>query len=202
MAPNLPTVVFNVPVQCWTVIIRAIQTESEISLSFKQLCLYEGGDYGKVQISVYNEAEDKWSEWHDLAGPFTGDSAGWTRQTLDDELIPYRNEKVRIAFYHTDNNDSYQSSGWYIDHIRITCGGSSLFPHFCDCDLNQDGICDMQDWLLFGEDWGRMDCGTPPSSGYWPNDCECDLNHDGRCDMLDWLRFGEDWGQTDCLICE
>jgi hypothetical protein len=63
----------------------------------------------------------------------------------------------------------------------------------CECDLNHDHNCDMQDWLKFGEDWGRTDC----NSG---NPCECDLNHDGRCDMQDWLLFGEDWGRTDCPI--
>ncbi|MBU2644682.1 hypothetical protein KKI24_08250 [bacterium] len=68
----------------------------------------------------------------------------------------------------------------------------------CECDLNTDGRCDMQDWLLFGSDWGRTDCGTPPGSGDPPNDCDCDLNQDGRCDMQDWLVFGEDWGRTDC----
>ena len=31
----------------------------------------------------------------------------------------------------------------------------------CECDLNDDGKCDMQDWLKFGEDWGRTDCPTP-----------------------------------------
>ena len=72
----------------------------------------------------------------------------------------------------------------------------------CECDLNNDGRCDMQDWLKFGEDWGRTDCGTPPGSGNPPNDCECDLNHDGRCDMQDWLLFGEDWGRTDCPVQE
>jgi hypothetical protein len=30
----------------------------------------------------------------------------------------------------------------------------------CECDLNNDGKCDMLDWLLFGENWGRTDC--PP----------------------------------------
>jgi len=69
-----------------------------------------------------------------------------------------------------------------------------------ECGLNDDGRCDMSDWLLFGEDWGRTDCGTPPGSGDPPNDCECDLNDDGRCDMQDWLLFGEDWGRTDCPI--
>jgi hypothetical protein len=68
----------------------------------------------------------------------------------------------------------------------------------CECDLNDDGKCDMLDQLIFGEDWGRTDCGTPPGSGNPPNDCECDLNKDGKCDMLDQLIFGEDWGRTDC----
>ena len=62
----------------------------------------------------------------------------------------------------------------------------------CECDLNHDGRCDMQDWLLFGEDWGRTDCNEPGLV------CECDVNHDCRCDMQDWLLFGEDWGRTDC----
>ena len=67
----------------------------------------------------------------------------------------------------------------------------------CECDLNHDGRCDMQDWLLFGEDWGRTDCHAP---GVDP--CECDVNNDGRCDMQDWLCFGVDWGRIDCPICE
>ena len=75
---------------------------------------------------------------------------------------------------------------------------SFQFISNCECDLNDDGICDMQDWLLFGEDWGRTDCGTPPGSGNPPNDCECDLNYDGICDMQDWLLFGDDWSRTDC----
>jgi len=28
----------------------------------------------------------------------------------------------------------------------------------CRCDLNQDGKCDMQDWLIFGKDWGETGC--------------------------------------------
>ncbi|RLB04800.1 MAG: hypothetical protein DRG83_04005 [Deltaproteobacteria bacterium] len=62
----------------------------------------------------------------------------------------------------------------------------------CECDLNQDSKCDMQDWLLFGADWGKTDCGTHGV------DCACDLNCDGKCDMEDWVIFGEDWGRTDC----
>ena len=64
----------------------------------------------------------------------------------------------------------------------------------CECDLNHDGRCDMLDWLIFGQDWGRTDCLMPGVT------CECDLNVDGKCDMLDWLLFGQDWGRTDCPI--
>ena len=69
---------------------------------------------------------------------------------------------------------------------------SAVLP--CECDLNHDGACDMEDWLMFGEDWGRTDCFSPPP-------CECDINQDGKCDMQDWLLFGEDWGRTDCPVC-
>ena len=68
----------------------------------------------------------------------------------------------------------------------------ATFPA-CECDLNNDHNCDMSDWLLFGQDWGRTDC-TPV------NPCECDLNRDSKCDMQDWLKFGEDWGRTDCPL--
>lgn len=40
-------------------------------------------------------------------------------------------------------------------------GPVSIVVGYCECDLNHDGICDMQDWLLFGEDWGRTDCPIP-----------------------------------------
>ena len=175
--------------------------DEELHLCFWHWFSYSGGDYGYVQISEFNETTEDWSPWEYISSAIGySASAVWSPKSID--ISEYAGKKVRIAFYHQDDDGYYQSSGWYIDHIRITCGGSSLFPHFCECDLNQDGMCDMQDWLFFGEDWGRTDCGTPPGSGCLPNDCECDLNHDGSCDMLDWLRFGEDWGQTDCLICE
>jgi hypothetical protein len=35
-------------------------------------------------------------------------------------------------------------------------GGSPVDP--CECDLDNDGDCDMSDYFMFGEDWGRTDC--------------------------------------------
>ena len=111
---------------------------------------------------------------------------------------------------------SYNPSGIYNMYARVDTdqeisesdetnnilGPQNILVGICECDLNNDGTCDMQDWLLFGQDWGRADCGTPPGSGNPPNDCECDLNHDGTCDMQDWLMFGEDWGRADCPLID
>jgi len=40
--------------------------------------------------------------------------------------------------------------------------GTAIAETVCECDLNGDGVCDMQDWLLFGVDWGRTDCPDVP----------------------------------------
>jgi hypothetical protein len=74
-------------------------------------------------------------------------------------------------------------------------GVSFIQPILCECDLNHDRKCDMQDWLIFGQDWGRTDCNEVGAES-----CECDLNDDGTCDMQDWLDFGQDWGRTDCTV--
>ncbi len=71
-------------------------------------------------------------------------------------------------------------------------GNTSYILDRCRCDLNGDHVCDMQDWLKFGQAWGETDC---YDEGVM---CDCDLNDDGVCDMQDWLLFGEDWGRTDC----
>lgn len=81
---------------------------------------------------------------------------------------------------------SPDSQALLIDNVTI----NSI--DICECDLNQDSVCDMYDWVLFGEDWGRTDCEESTDT------CECDINQDGRCDMYDWVLFGEDWGRADC----
>ena len=68
----------------------------------------------------------------------------------------------------------------------------------CECNLNTDHSCNILDYQLFIQDWGRTDCGTPAGTGNPPNDCECDLNHDGKCNILDYQTFIQDWGRTDC----
>ena len=114
----------------------------------------------------------------------------WTYSGND--IPPEGNENARINLWLFNGN--CPSDG---KDVEIIIKSFEFIP-YCECDLNYDSTCDMQDWLMFGQDWGRTDCGTPPGSGNPPNDCKCDLNDDGRCDMQDWLLFGEDWGRTDC----
>ncbi|MCJ7602159.1 MAG: immune inhibitor A, partial [Desulfobulbaceae bacterium] len=158
--------------------------------SFWHWFSYYSSDYGIVQISEYDESLGSWSAFTNISGAIVYSSVVWSPKSID--ISAYAGKKVRIAFYHYTHDDSGVGPGWYIDHIRITG-----FPHFCECDLSQDTLCDMQDWLVFGGDWGRTDCNEVDVEP-----CECDLNHDGTCNMLDWLRFGECWGESDCLICE
>ncbi|MRR36519.1 hypothetical protein EG829_17980 [bacterium] len=35
---------------------------------------------------------------------------------------------------------------------------ASFEPGYCECDLNNDGRCDMRDWVIFGRNWGRTNC--------------------------------------------
>jgi len=81
------------------------------------------------------------------------------------------------------------------DYNGEDSGAAYLFEitDLCECNLNDDGKCDMQDWLVFGQDWGRTDCNDPGME-----ECECDITQDGKCDMQDWLVFGQDWGRVDC----
>jgi len=129
--------------------------------------------------------------------PGCGYGSGWWQVMVGNFPTTWDAGDVLHVDLHNVANDEVGSLG-----ITLEYGGQltdiTLSPPPCECDLNHDGTCDMLDWLLFGQDWGRTDCGTPPGSGNPPNDCECDLNSDGRCDMQDWLLFGEDWGRTDC----
>jgi len=165
-----------------------------IQLSFRHWYFFGSGDYGRVQISAH-DAVSGWSPWQDLTANIGGVSAIWTKHP-DISLDPYAGQKVRLGFAHFTNNDSSVNWGWYVDHIRITS-----FSHLCDCDLNQDGKCNILDYQVFIQDWGRTDCGDPSGSGCLPNECECDLEKDGKCNILDYQRFIQDWGNVSCEVC-
>ena len=114
------------------------------------------------------------------------------------------NLSVDLAKYHPQHPDytfdNFVNLGGIVDEPTNSgndLGKICVANNPCPTDINVDGVADMQDWLLFGEDWGRIDCNEPLLEI-----CECDLNSDGSCDMQDWLKFGEAWGRTDCPVCE
>jgi len=61
-----------------------------------------------------------------------------------------------------DPNTSPHAQWFVADHgdYQVTLRGdvTIVVVDLCECDLNKDGKCDMQDWLKFGQDWGRTDC--------------------------------------------
>ena len=94
-----------------------VDTE-EIRLRFDQYFRLSGGDAGSIHVQVKNP-DDTWGAWVDL-GYSAIHSSDWTRQDFD--LTAYAGETVRIGFYHLENNDGYQSRGWFIDSVTIWSG--------------------------------------------------------------------------------
>ncbi|MCD4674403.1 MAG: hypothetical protein K8S18_00175, partial [Desulfobacula sp.] len=115
-----------------------------------------------------------------------GTNSGWTTSTS------WNSTGLTCQTDYTFRVKARNGNGVETAWVDLTSQSTLNCPDICECDLNNDHKCDMQDWLKFGEDWGRTDCNDPGV------DCECDINNDGKCDMQDWLKFGEDWGRTDC----
>ncbi len=103
-----------------------------------------------------------------------------------------------FVYAFSDNYNNISISGIVTEEDLNKCygivlgSGTRVGTPPCTCDLNADGRCNMQDWLLFGQRWGATNCNTVP--------CACDLNDDSRCNMSDWLLFGKSWGRTNCPV--
>jgi hypothetical protein len=67
---------------------------------------------------------------------------------------------------------------------------------FCECDLNNSGNCNILDYQIFIQDWGKTNCNAAGVV------CECDLNLDGSCNILDYQLFIQNWGQSGCSAPE
>jgi hypothetical protein len=46
-------------------------------------------------------------------------------------------------------------------NYRVCQGEAMCTDNPCECDLNHDGVCDILDWPLFIEDWGKTDRQAP-----------------------------------------
>lgn len=83
--------------------------------------------------------------------------------------------------------------------LQITLSDSPVFvekyspPHCAFCDLNEDGVCNAEDLVMFGgNQWGQNNCNEPGV------ECTCDLNHDGICDESDGWLFNEAYERPEC----
>ena len=163
-----------------------VSEDNEIRLSFWHWFSYSHGDYGHVQISVYDKVAGEWSVWDSISDPITGGSGSWTRKIL--YMTPYAGQKVRIAFYHTADGGHDLGTGWYIDDIRLP--GVFLIP--CEGDFDNDGDVDGSDLSVFAADFGRTDCSLQ-------NFCDGDFDGDGDVDGSNLAVLAADFGSTDCF---
>ncbi|HEX8877106.1 MAG TPA: hypothetical protein VF777_10185 [Phycisphaerales bacterium] len=70
-----------------------------------------------------------------------------------------------------------------------------LAPARCEGDINDNGLVDDDDFVLFVQDYQRLDCfvaGTPPN-------CPSDLNRDCVVNDADFSRFAAAYNQLICL---
>ncbi len=98
-----------------------VGADDEIMLRFNHWFSFGMYDYGNVQISVYDDTTEEWSDWKRISTSYKQDSSVWTPAGV--ELTQYAGQKIRIAFYHyaaTGWKDDGAGSGWYIDDIDIT----------------------------------------------------------------------------------
>ncbi|OEU78069.1 MAG: hypothetical protein BA865_11755 [Desulfobacterales bacterium S5133MH4] len=97
----------------------------------------------------------KWSDWQDISGAIGYTfSAGWSPKSTD--ISEHAGQRVRIAFYHTDDDYGHgcESTGWYIDDIKLP----GVFLNTCEGDFDNDGDVDGSDLAIFAADFGNTNC--------------------------------------------
>lgn len=159
--------------------LSSISGDEEIQLRFWHWFSYCNAE-GWIQISVYDEALQEWSDWTTIGNSVNSSSPTWSLRNVD--LTAYAGEKVRIAFYHTEiSYNSYYycaSSGWYIDDIEIT-------------GISSEGC--SQEQLNAERATGRQECMDEPAS--------CGISTDGgytQADLDAKYQEGYNAGCTGC----
>ena len=188
-----------------TVTLPACPSGAGVHMRFQQWFSYSTGDFGQIQVSVWDTATSSWGSWENVGQAVTDTSAGWS--TGDAVLTPYAGETVRIAFFHSaDSSGITVSSGWYVDDISIVADCDADFVldnldnctkvantnqldtdgdgigNMCDCDFNQDNFCGGPDFTLF---IGCFNAATGSNAG-----CKAaDMNGDGFVGGPDFSLF-------------
>ena len=79
-----------------------------------------GGDYGQVQVKVFDPVAKTWSDWNDEGTSLQNISSVWSRKGID--LTTYAGKKIRIGFYHQNYSNYWGNNvaaGWYIDEVQV-----------------------------------------------------------------------------------
>jgi|GEM_PF-1524012 len=128
-------------------------TVEPIRFNFKHWFCFGSGDSGQVEMSIYDEEQEIWSDWEPMGQAITLCGGTWSPR-ISPPLNTYAGKIVRFAFHHIVNGDSSVGSGWYIDDIEVTGGVDSdgdglptyLEETMCtdpnDADTDDDGIID------------------------------------------------------------
>ena len=130
--------------------------------------IYVGTQYGNLWALNPEDGSLKWDNYTTLSvwsSPAIGADCTIYFATNYGHVYAINQDGTEKWIYNGNfNNDGHFHSSPAIGSdgtLYIGSTNSKLYAFggsLCKCDLNYDGRCDMQDWLLFGEDWGRTDC--------------------------------------------
>jgi outer membrane protein assembly factor BamB len=130
--------------------------------------IYVGTQYGYLWALNPEDGSLKWDNYTTLSAwssPAIGaDGTIYFATNYGHVYAMNQDGTVKWIYNGNFNNDGHFHSSPAIGSngaLYIGCTKGKIYAFgstLCKCDLNHDGRCDMEDWLLFGEDWGRTDC--------------------------------------------
>ena len=160
-----------------------VEASQEIHFRFMNWFSYASSDAGYVQISVFNNDTNEWSDWENLIADIDNNSSSWSM--IDIELTKYSLRSIRIGFYHTAYHPQGlggidESTGWYIDNIKILLKN----PNYTELSENFES-----GWSSYwSSDNGLWEIGVPtagPETAYEGTNCAgtvLDDNYSGNTD--------------------
>jgi len=139
-----------------------VASEEEIMLGFWQWFSYQSADRAEVQIQSYDTEAGEWPEEWTVLKTMVYSTPVWSYMRVD--LTAYAGERARIAFYHVDGHEQggtwrdqhYQSTGWYIDDVKLVKQEIPWFSGFEDFE---------SDWGAWSSDNGVWQVGEPTLEG-------------------------------------
>jgi hypothetical protein len=159
---------------------------------------FEVASGSRLRAKIWHDADQEPSDWQadcvdeDAAAFVDGAPGVWSMSSGDkywDDL------EVRLMAANPDQSDPNDpdGDGWLDgeDNCSIDANAdqrdtdSDGFGNLCDCDYDNNGVCDSPDFAIFGESFGKtVPLGNP----------DTDMNGDGVIDGTDFGLFGVGWG--------